>query len=426
MDQLRAGIVVTGTEVLTARIVDRNGPWLSTRLRELGFDVAHITICRDRPSDIRAQLDFMRDQDVDLICTTGGLGPTADDMTAAIVGEFCGRELYLDEPTLATINEIIEGFAMRMNWDPEALEAGSRKQAMVPRGADILGPAGTAPGLVVSPAEGDSGPIVAVLPGPPGELQKIWQEAVETPAFKGLVSRTFVFEEQMIRMLGVPESDIAKTLRDFEVASGLGDMEITTCLRKGEMEILVSHRPEDRGRRDELMAAFEAQYGRAIFSESEETVDQQIVRLLAGRTLALAESCTGGLLAERLTETPGASAYFKGSAVTYSNDAKARILSVPEAELEQFGAVSAEVARSMADGALAAFGADFAVAITGVAGPDGGSEQKPVGTVEFHAVSLDGRRRNLSILLPGRRRDIQERSATVALHLVRQLLVDPS
>lgn len=425
MDQLRAGIVVTGTEVLTARIVDLNGPWLSERLREVGFDVVHITICRDRPEDIRAQLDFMRAQEIDLICTTGGLGPTADDMTAAIVGEFCGREMYLDEPTLAKITKIIEGFSMRMNWDAEALEAGSRKQAIVPRDSDILGPAGTAPGLVVTQASG-TGPAVVVLPGPPGELQKIWDEAIETDTFKALTARTFAFEEQMIRMIGVPESDIAKTLREFDEAQGLGELEITTCLRKGEMEILVSHRPDERDKRDQLIAAFADQYGNAIFSETGETVDQQIIRLLDGRTLALAESCTGGLLAERLTVVPGASAYFKGSAVTYSNDAKASILSVPQAELDEFGAVSEEVARSMAQGALSAFGADFAVAITGIAGPDGGTEEKPVGTVNFHAASSDGRSRNLGIVLPGRRRDVQERSATVALHLVRQLLVDPS
>lgn len=423
MDQLKAGIVVTGTEVVTARIVDRNGPWLSERLREDGFDLAHITFCRDRAEDIRAQLEFMRDQGVDLVCTTGGLGPTADDLTAEIVGEFCGREMYLDEPTLETITKIIEGFALRMNWDPDALEAGSRKQAVVPREAAILGPAGTAPGLVVTQAS-CTGPTVVVLPGPPGELQKIWAEAVETDAYRALVERTVVFEEQMIRMIGVPESDIAKTLRDFDDATGLGELEITTCLRKGEMEILVSHRPEERELRDQLIKAFSDQYGDAIFSPTGETVDQQIVRLLKGRTLALAESCTGGLLAERLTEVPGASDYFKGSAVTYANDAKARLLAVPADELEQFGAVSEQVAKSMADGALAAFDSDFAVAITGIAGPDGGSREKPVGTVDFHAVSRDGRRRNLQIVLPGRRRDIQERAATVALHLVRQLLVD--
>lgn len=426
MQQLKAGIVVTGTEVLTARITDANGPWLSEALRSHGFDVTHITICRDRAPDIRAQLDFLAGQGVDLICTTGGLGPTADDLTAAVVAEFCARPLRLDQPTLETINEIIAGFAARMNFDQEALAAGSRKQAMVPEEAVILGPAGTAPGLVVTPAPGTIAPVVIVLPGPPGELQKIWEEAIETAPFRELCERTFVFEEQTIRMIAVPESDIAKSLRDFEAERGLGELEITTCLRKGELEILISHRPGERDLRDALVAAFRSQYGDAVFSESEETVDQQIVRLLDGRTLALAESCTGGLLAERLTRARGASRFFKGSAVTYSNDAKARVLSVPEAELEGFGAVSPEVARSMCEGALAAFDSDFSVSITGIAGPAGGAPDKPVGTVEFHACSRDGGSRSLGIVLPGQRRDVQERAATVALHLVRQLLVDPS
>ena len=425
MDQIRAGIVVTGTEVLTARIVDKNGPWLSERLRELGFDVVHITICRDRPEDIQAQLEFMSDQGLELICTTGGLGPTADDLTASIVGEFCGREMYLDEPTLEKIREIIAQFTRRMNWDTDALDAGSRKQAVVPRGSDLLGPAGTAPGLVVTPPDGVTKPVVVVLPGPPGELQAIWKEAIETDAFKALIARTVVFEEQMIRMIGVPESDIAKTLREFDESQGLGDMEITTCLRKGEMEILVSHRPEERAKRELLIEAFNAQYSGAIFSQSSETVDEQIARLLDGRTIALAESCTGGLLAQRLTVPEGASKFFQGSAVTYSNAAKTRILSVPESELEEFGAVSAEVAKSMAEGALEIFEADFAVSITGIAGPSGGTEEKPVGTVEFHAISKDGRRRQLGLVLPGRRQDVQERAATVALHLLRSLITDP-
>jgi nicotinamide-nucleotide amidase len=425
MDQIRAGIVVTGTEVLTARIMDRNGPWLSERLREHGFDLVHITICRDRPEDILAQLNFMHSEGIELVCTTGGLGPTADDLTATIVGEFCGREMFLDEQLLQRIKDIISGFAMRMNWDPEALEAGSRKQAVVPQGAAILGPAGTAPGLVVPPAEGVDKPTVVVLPGPPGELHAIWNEAVETPEFKAIAARTVVYEEQMIRMIGVPESDIAKTLRTFDEAQGLGNLEVTTCLRKGEMEILVSHHPDERAKRDALIMAFVNQYSGAIFSANGETVDEQIIRLLDGRKLALAESCTGGLLASRLTEKPGSSKYFVGSAVTYSDEAKAKILSVDSELLSTVGAVSSEVAKSMADGALDIFDADFALSITGVAGPDGGTEEKPVGTVFFHASSSDGRERSLEFKLPGRRKDVQERSATVALHILRSLIADP-
>lgn len=422
--QVRAGIVITGTEVVTARIVDRNSPWLSERLREHGFDVVHITMCRDRTEDILAQLEFMHSQGIELVCTTGGLGPTADDMTAQLVGQFCEREMFLDEALLDRINEIISGFAMKMNWDPEALEAGSRKQATVPREAAILGPAGTAPGLVVAPPQGVAKPTIVVLPGPPGELQAIWKEAIETEQFKSLAARTTVYEEQMIRMIGIPESDIAKTLRNFDTEQGLGDLEITTCLRKGEMEILVSHHPREREKRDALIAAFSEQYSHAIFSEDGETIDQQVIRLLDGRTLALAESCTGGLLAERLTETPGSSKYFQGSAVTYTDSAKVKVLGVDDDLLAAKGAVSEEVAKEMAEGALEQFEADFAVSITGIAGPDGGSDEKPVGTVCFHASSRDGRERALRIVLPGRRRDVQERAATVALHIVRSLIAD--
>src|SRR5262249_20959831 len=160
-------------------------------------------------------------------------------------GEFCGREMFMDEELLARIQAIIHGFARSANWDQEAILEGSKKQATVPRGADILGPAGTAPGLVVPPAEGLDRPTVVVLPGPPGEVHRIWREAIQTDAFKAVAARGEVFEEQMIRMIGIPESDIAKTLREFDAEQGLGDLEITTCLRKGEMEILISHRPDE-------------------------------------------------------------------------------------------------------------------------------------------------------------------------------------
>jgi nicotinamide-nucleotide amidase len=332
--------------------------------------------------------------------------------------------MFMDEELLERIQEIIRGFARRANWDAEAVMEGSKKQATVPRGAAILGPAGTAPGLVVSPPSGSDKPLVVVLPGPPGELHAIWAEAVETAEFKALASTAEVFEEQMIRMIGIPESDIAKTLRAFDADEGLGDLEITTCLRKGEMEILVSHHPEERAKRELLIDAFKKEYGGAIFSEDGETIDQQIARLLGGRTLAFAESCTGGQLAKRITDSPGVSSFFLGSAVTYSNEAKTRILGVEPGLIEEFGAVSAEVAKAMAEGAREQYGADFSVAVTGVAGPDGGTEEKPVGFVCFHAAGPDGLERALQFTLPGRRADIQDRSVTVALHVLRSLLVD--
>ncbi|MFY9469471.1 MAG: competence/damage-inducible protein A [Solirubrobacterales bacterium] len=424
MAQATVGIVITGTEVLTARITDRNGPWLSERLRELGFDLQHITICRDRPRDIRAQLEFMASSGVDLVCTTGGLGPTADDLTTAVVAEFCGRQLFLDEPLHEKIREIQRPYAERFDWDVEALDAGALKQAYVPTGAVVLGPAGTAPGLVVPPAPGLDRPTVVVLPGPPRELREIWAEAIGTGLFKELARRTVVFEEQMLRMIGVPEPEIAKSLRAFDEAEGLGSLEITTCLRGGEMEILISHDPAERARRDKLVAVFKAQYGEAIFSEDGETIEQQVIRLLAGRRLALAESCTGGLLAKRMTDADGASAFFTGSAVTYSDQAKAEILGVDGSLIERVGAVSEEVARAMAAGAMRVYDADFAVSTTGIAGPTGGSEEKPVGTVYINASARAGRERAVHIVLPGGRQDVRERTTTVALHALRALLTE--
>ena len=306
----------------------------------------------------------------------------------------------------------------------EAIDEGAVKQAHVPRGAAVLGPAGTAPGLVVEPAGDGSKPTVMVLPGPPRELQAIWAEAIETAEFKRAGERAVVFEEQMLRMIGVPEPEIAKTLREFDDDQGLEGLEVTTCLRGGEMEILISHPPGEGARRAALVAAFEEQYGGAIFSRDGERVEQQVIRLLAGRKLAVAESLTGGLLSKRLTDAPGASEYFQGGAVTYSNESKVAVLGVDPADLDRVGAVSAEVAEQMATGALECFEADFAVATTGIAGPTGGSEQKPVGTLFVHVAARDGRSNGLHIVLPGRREDVQDRAATVALHLLRALLAD--
>ena len=240
----RAGIVVTGTEVLTGRVRDRNGPWLSDRLTELGVDLAHITICGDRPEDMAAQLRFMQEQGVDLIITSGGLGPTADDLTVEVVAHFAGRPLVLDEALEGRITEILRPLMTRWrNVDPEAVAVGTRKQAMIPEGATVLEPAGTAPGVVVAPLNG-SAPTVVVLPGPPRELHDVWGRAVETEAFKQAIGAATVYESHMLRLFGIPESEIAETLRVAESELGsLDQLEITTCLRRGEVEVVVRNEP---------------------------------------------------------------------------------------------------------------------------------------------------------------------------------------
>ena len=415
----RAGIVVTGTEVLTGRIQDRNGPWLSDRLLELGVELAHITICGDRPEDIEAQLRFLADQGVDLILTSGGLGPTADDMTVEVVARFCERELMLDEELEEKIAAILKPLMARFShWDFDAVRAANRKQALVPEGSYIIDPVGTAPGVVV-PGE----PTVVVLPGPPRELQPMWRTAVNTDAVQDAIAGRTTYRQETVRMFGLPESGLADTLRDAEEGiSGFEALEITTCLRRGEIEMVTRYEPEAADTYEELLALLRERHGRDIFSEDGKRVDDLVADLLAGRRVATAESCTAGLLAARLTERPGSSSYVAGGVVAYANEAKVDLLDVDPRLIEEHGAVSEPVAEAMAEGALKHFGADTAVAITGIAGPDGGTEEKPVGTVCWSVRLADGRAITRTVRLPGDRADIRDRSTTVAMHLLRRLL----
>jgi competence/damage-inducible protein CinA-like protein len=416
---IRAGIVVTGTEVITGRIPDSNGPWVSERLAELGIEVAHILVVADRPGDLEAALRFLAEEGMDLIVTTGGLGPTADDLTAEIVAGFAGREMVLDEEMEAKIAEILRGFARRFKLDEAALREANRKQAMVPEGGVPLDPVGTAPGLVV-PA---GGRVVIVLPGPPRELQPMWPRALETEPVRELLDRATPLRGYTMRMFGVPESEIAKSLREME-ASGLqlDAVEITTCLRRGEIEIDVRYRDETLQVAEAVREGLAERHPRETFSFSGETIDEQVAALLRGRRLGLAESCSGGLMAARITDLPGASEYMAGGVVAYSDEAKVELLGVDAGLIEAYGAVSPQVAEAMAIGALERFEADVAVSITGIAGPSGGTPEKPVGYVCFNARLADGTGIARDPIIPGGRLDVRERSALVGMHLLRMLL----
>jgi nicotinamide-nucleotide amidase len=422
----RAAIVVTGTEVLAGRVRDRNGPWLADRLVELGIDLAHVTICGDRPADLEAQLRFLADEGVDLVVTSGGLGPTADDLTAQVVGEFQGRASHLDEGLERRIAAIVEPLLKRWSGlDEEAIRTSTRKQARVPQGATVLGPAGTAPGLVVAPADGRSGPTIVVLPGPPRELHAMWPEAIDTKAFRDAVAGRSRYERRMLRLFGIPESEIAETLRvGEERIDGLEELEVTTCLRRGELEVAVRYEPGAEAAWQGLHDLVRERHPAYLFSEDGTSVDEQVAALLidAGQTVSVAESCTGGEMAARLNAPGGASTYFTGGVVAYANEAKARLLDVDPELIERDGAVSLEVARAMADGAIARFGTDAALAITGVAGPAGGTEQKPVGYVCWSAKHVGGRELTRDFTLPGERADVRDRSTTVGMHLLRRLL----
>ncbi|MFL5820850.1 MAG: competence/damage-inducible protein A [Solirubrobacteraceae bacterium] len=420
----RAGILITGTEVLSGRVTDRNGPWLSERLRELGIDVAHQAIVGDRREAMLAALTFLGAEGADLIVTSGGLGPTADDLTAEVVGGFCGRPMMLDEDLEGRIAEILRPLLARWpGLDEQAIRASNRKQAVVPKGATVLQPVGTAPGLVVPPVA-EPGPTVVVLPGPPRELQPMWRDAVATEAFRAAIAGATTYRQSILRLFGIPESEIAASLRDIEAAGvALDRLEITTCLRRGEIELATRYEPADEEVYRALEERIRTRHADTLFSDDGSTVDDQVARLLLGpprRTIAVAESCTGGLLAARLTERPGASEYVAGGLVAYADEAKRTLVGVPAELIDAHGAVSPEVARALAEGAIAAFDTDFGVGLTGVAGPGGGSPRKPVGYVCLCVAERGAGALARAVNLPGNRADVRDRSTTVAMHLLRR------
>ena len=423
----RAGIVVTGTEVLTGRVVDRNGPWCSEQLRALGVDHESTVVVGDRPADILAALRWLADEGCSLIITSGGLGPTADDLTATVVGEFQQRPMVVDEALHDTVTAILERLTARWpNVDQESIAAGNLKQATIPEGATILEPVGTAPGLVVPPPDGSVGPTIVVLPGPPSELVPMWQTAAQTEPFIAATEGRKAIEQSMLRLFGIPESEIAATLRAAS-SSGLAieELEITTCLRRGEIEIVTRFAPDQQDLYDDFANFVAENHADTLFSIDGTTIDQELASLLTGppaRTIAIAESCTGGLVAARLTETPGASAYLLGGLVVYSNEAKVRLAEVPAALIEEHGSVSEEVAVALAEGVRSVLASDVGVGVTGIAGPDGGTAEKPVGLV-WCAVSLSsGERAVRKLQVPGSRQVIRDRTTTVVMHLAAQLL----
>jgi nicotinamide-nucleotide amidase len=425
---VRAGIVVTGTEVLNGRVSDRNGPWLAERLREVGVDHAYTVIVGDRPEDMRDALEFMAEREMNIVLTSGGLGPTADDLTAEIVGSFQGRSMELDEALSGRIAEIVKPLLKRWpNIDPQAIELANRKQATVPVGATVLEPVGTAPGLIVPPAEaGAAGPTVVVLPGPPRELQPMWEEALKTDAMSSALKGAGVYIQRMLRLFGIPESEIAETLRVAEREGvDLARLEITTCLKRGEIEVVTRYEPDDESVYDAFEGVVKERHADTLFSKDGSSVDDQVAAaLLRGAlTIATAESCTGGLLAARLTDPPGASEYVKGAIVAYANDVKVAQAGVPADLIERHGAVSAEVAEALADGARDRLNADVGVGVTGVAGPGGGTPGKPVGLVWLCVVAPDGARMTRSVNLPGGRGDVRDRATSVAMHLIRRVLL---
>jgi nicotinamide-nucleotide amidase len=412
----RAVVVVTGSELVRGERTDLNGPFLAREALMHGLEPARIAIVGDNPAELEATL---RDAlDADAVLVSGGLGPTHDDRTVEMVARALGLGLVVDPDLEAQIEAVSRAAAERMRRDYADFAPGVTKQATKPETALSLGLAGTAPGLLIPR---DGGRVVVVLPGPPGELRRLWPNALQMAAFRELLARTSAPGRRVFRLFGVSESAVARALAD---AGGDGDgVETTICARDFEIHVDFVVEPGAEVRADELEASFFEPLQEWLYGRDERGVEEHVLELCRARglTLATAESCTGGLVAARLTSIPGSSDVVLGAVVAYANEVKERELGVPAALLLEHGAVSAEVAKAMARGARERLGCDIAVSVTGVAGPDGGTEEKPVGLVYCHASGPDGEL-GREFNFPGDRAAIRARSVVIALHLVRTLL----
>lgn len=406
-----AEIVTIGTEMLLGDLVDTNTAWISQRLAELGVAIYRHTTVGD---NTRRIVDALREASSrsTLVITTGGLGPTSDDLTNACLSTLTGREMVEYQEARDHVDEMFEKFGRTPT-------ANNYKQAMFPEGTELIpNPVGTAMGALVE----WEGTIFATLPGVPAEMKTMFGETLE-PLVRArsegsIVSRTLHFA-------GIGESALAEKVQDFLDATdptvaplaGQGRVRLRITTRANtEEEAQQKIRPVER----EVIARLEEYF----YGEDDETLEGAVARLLEGQnaTLALAESCTGGLLAKRLTDLPGSSAYFTEGLVTYSNEAKERLLGVPRDLLVQHGAVSGPVARAMAEGVRGVSGADYGLSVTGVAGPDGGTEEKPVGLVYVGISDAEGSfAEKLDLTAWARSRaSIRERSTNRAFDLLRR------
>ena len=395
---------------------DLNGPFLARSLLALGVEPVRIHVVGDDADELeRALREAVAG--ADLVAVSGGLGPTHDDRTVETVARIAGAELELRDELEVEIEGVARAVAERMNRPYVDFAHGVRKQATLPVGAESLGLAGTAPGMVVE----TNGTPVVVLPGPPPELQRLWPNALATKAVRRVLDGGTPPVWRSLRLFGLGESTVAEA---FAEAGGDGNgVEVTICARDFEIVVDLLAEPHAVERAETLAAALGDKLSRYLYSDDGRTVEEIVLALCRDRgfTLATAESCTGGLLAARLTAVPGYSDVTLGGVVAYGNEVKESTLGVPAALLEEHGAVSAEVAAALAHGARERLGADVAVSVTGVAGPGGGTEEKPVGLVYFHVETPSGGRGS-SFSFPGDRDSIRRRSVVASLHLARRLL----
>ena len=416
MTRPRAVVVVTGSELVRGERTDRNGPFLAAELMRLGIEPARIAIVGDDAAELERALQ--EGLEADLCVVSGGLGPTHDDRTVEVLARVAGLELSVDPELEVTIEGFSRQVAERLKRPYADFAEGVRKQATLPAGALVIGIAGTAPGLVL----GRDGSAVVVLPGPPPELRRLWPAALDSKPVQDVLSRARVPERRALRFYGASESTVARALA--EAGGETEGLTATICAREFEIHVDLVAEAGSRERADRLATALRDRLGEYLFAEDERPVEELVLDAARelGLMLATAESCTGGLVAARLTSVPGSSDVFRGGIVAYSNDVKAAQAAVPEELLERYGAVSAAVAQALASGARLRLGADVGVGVTGVAGPGGGTPEKPVGRVYLHAEGPRGRGLARQLDLPGDRAAVRGRATAASLHLARALL----
>jgi nicotinamide-nucleotide amidase len=410
---LSAEIIAIGSELLAPDRTDTNSLWLTDKLNRLGIDVKLKTIVGDDDARLEELIkDAVKRSRV--VITTGGLGPTEDDITRKVVARALGRRLLLDENVLAEIRTRFQSFGLTM---PER----NSRQAMVIDGADVLpNPNGTAPGLYLKHQDC----AIALLPGPPREMQPMFDNHVQGRLQE--LSSDLRFARRILRVAGMGESAVDEKIAP--IYTQYENPQTTILFNSSEIEIhLRAHartESEAESLLDELSLKIEKALGNAVFSFRGETMEEVIGRrlIITGFTLAVAESCTGGLIAQRITSVPGSSAFFIESVVTYSNESKTRLLGVDKKLIRDHGAVSKEVARDMARGVRHRAKTDFGLAVTGIAGPGGGSEDKPVGLV-YIALADDAHTEHKRLIFPGDRELIRWRASQAALDMLRRRLI---
>jgi nicotinamide-nucleotide amidase len=410
---LTAEIIAVGSELLTPFRTDTNSLWLTDRLNSVGVEVKLKTIVGDDDARLEETIrDALKRSGV--VVLTGGLGPTEDDITRKIAARALSRRLSLDEKVLDEIR------AKFLHWGRRMPDINAR-QAMVVEGAEVLpNPNGTAPGMYVE----HDGRVVVLLPGPPRELKPMFDSHV-LPKLSERAGGLRV-ARRVLRVAGMGESAVDE--RIAPVYTQYKNPQTTILFNNTEIEIHLTAQGKTEQEAelllDGLAGQIEERLGDSIFAFRGETMEEVVGLRLAvnGFTLAVAESCTGGLVAHRLTEVPGSSSYFTEGVVTYSNEAKTRLLGVPAELIERHGAVSAEVAEAMAEGVKRRAATDFGLSVTGVAGPGGGTPEKPVGLV-YLSLADDAHTEHRRIMLPGDRHLIRWRASQSALDLLRRRLI---